>query len=171
MDGRRDAILKLLKDSYEPITGSTMATEMNVSRQVIVQDIAVLRASGYNIIAGSNGYFIPRFYDATKLIKTIVCTHSDNESMRLELGAMVDLGIKVINVIVEHSVYGELVCPLYLSNQKDVDVFMKNVEESKALPLSALTDGVHIHTLEVPSERVYEILIKELQEKGIDCHM
>lgn len=170
MDNRRDVILKLLKESYEPVTGSTLANKMSVSRQVIVQDIAVLRATGYNIVAGSNGYFIPKFYDATKVIKTIVCKHNDNASMKMELSTMVDLGIKIINVIVEHSVYGELVCPLHLTTLDDVDGFVKNVEESNALPLSALTDGVHIHTLEVPSEKVFEILIKELKDKGIECH-
>ena len=47
---RRQEILKNIKESDRPVSGSKLAKDYDVSRQVIVQDIALLRASGYDII-------------------------------------------------------------------------------------------------------------------------
>jgi len=162
---RRDAIKDLLQTSMEPVTGSCLARKYDVSRQVIVQDIAVLRAAGLNIVAASNGYFIPRRPKSSQLIKTVVCQH-DSSRLGEELQTMLEYGCKVLNVIVDHPVYGEIIGQLMIESQEDLNSFLKRVEDMDALPLSSLTDGEHIHTIEVPSEKIYTALVRELRENG-----
>lgn len=163
---RRNAIMEKLRSTSDPITGSELAEQFNVSRQVIVQDIAIIRASGTNVIATSNGYMIQKQSDASKLIKTFVSKHNGFDRMEEELRIIVEYGGKIIDVIVEHPVYGEIVGTLHLSTLEDVQAFITRVHETQAKPLSILTEGDHIHTIEVPSEKVYQLIIAELKEKG-----
>lgn len=163
---RRSAILKKLMDSVHPITGSELADYYNVSRQVIVQDIAIIRASGTHVIATSNGYLIQKQTDASKLIKTFVSKHDGFERMEEELKIIVEFGGKIIDVIVEHPVYGEIVGALHLGTMQEVDAYIEKIKSTNARPLSILTEGDHIHTIEVPSEKIYELIIDELTSKG-----
>lgn len=163
---RRKNIMDLLKDCDEPITGSDLAKKFNVSRQVIVQDIAVLRAKGINIMATSNGYYIPKPSENHKNIETIMCKHKGYESIEEELKTVVDMGGKVLDVIVMHPVYGEIRCPLMINSRYDLNRFIEKVKKEKAEPLASLTGGEHIHTIEVPNKKVYEIILKKLKEKG-----
>ena len=162
---RRDSIKKLLQTSLDPVTGSCLAKKYDVSRQVIVQDIAVLRAAGLNIVAASNGYFIPRKPKSSQLIKTVVCQH-DSSKLGDELQTMLEYGCKILNVIVDHPVYGEIIGQLMIASQDELDAFLKRVKDMDALPLSSLTDGEHIHTIEVPSEKIFTALVRELRENG-----
>ncbi len=162
---RRDAIIDSLQTSREPITGSSLAKKYDVSRQVIVQDIAVLRASGLNIVAASNGYFVPREVKKGRLIKTVICQHDCNR-LSEELGIMLDYGCKILNVIVDHPVYGEIIGQLMIENQDELNDFLGKVDDYDALPLSSLTDGEHIHTIEVPSEKIFKALVRDLTENG-----
>lgn len=161
---RRDAIVDLLRSSEEPVTGSSLARLHDVSRQVIVQDIAVLRATGMNIVAASNGYFIPGEVEKGLLIKTVICQH-DSSRLQEELEIMLDYGCRILNVIVDHPVYGEIIGQLMIRSRKDLKNFIAKVRGSEALPLSLLTDGEHIHTIEVPSEKIFQALLRELREK------
>ena len=77
---------------------------------------------------------------------------------------MVDCGCTVVDVIVEHPVYGQLTAPLHLSSRLDVDQFMKRMD--RAAPLSQLTGGVHLHTLSCPDETAYEHLLQLLRQRG-----
>lgn len=163
---RRAQIIELLKTSSEPVTGSALAEKLSVSRQVIVQDIAVLRAKGQSILATSNGYTLPKLDIAPKLIKTIVSKHVGIEEMADELMIIVDFGGKIIDVVIEHQVYGEIVGTLHITTKEDVEKFIEKVKSTHAKPLASLTEGEHIHTLEVPSERVYKLMLNELKNKG-----
>ncbi len=163
---RRNSIIETLKGANHPITGSELAELFEVSRQVIVQDIAIIRASGTHVIATSNGYMLQRETDKSKLIKTFVSKHSGFDRMEEELKIIVDYGGKIIDVIVEHPVYGEIVGALHLSTVEEVERFIEKVAETGARPLSILTEGDHIHTIEVPSEKVYRLIVQELSEKG-----
>lgn len=165
-DSRREAIIELMVHSDEPITGSEMAERFEVSRQVIVQDIAIIRASGTHVLATSNGYILPKKNNASRLIKTFVSTHKGFDQMEEELFIIVEYGGKVIDVIVEHPVYGEIVGVLHLATREDVIDFIKKVKDTGAKPLSVLTEGNHIHTIEVPSEKIYKLIVDELKEKG-----
>lgn len=162
---RREAILKLLKDSEKPIKGTDLAKEVDVSRQVIVQDIALLRARGESIIATPQGYIIPKAWEENKIVKAIVCKHIGYDEIEDELSTIVDMGGKVLDVIVEHPLYGEIKSPLMVSSRLDVKEFMKNLKETNAEPLSTLTDGVHIHSIEVEEEKSLREIERALREK------
>lgn len=162
---RRNKILEILLNSELPITGTELAKKFEVSRQVIVQDIAVIRASGHNVIAASNGYFVPKL-NMNKLIYSFFSTHQSISEIEDELIIIVENGGKIINVQVEHPVYGEIVCPLIINSKRELNLFLKRVKESSAKPLSTLTDGEHMHSIEVPDEKTYEIIIEKLKCKG-----
>ncbi|WP_432662127.1 transcription repressor NadR [Wukongibacter baidiensis] len=166
-DERRRKLLDILNSKDEPITGTDLSKRFNISRQVIVQDIAVLRAQGMNIMATSNGYYIPQINEDKRNIKTVICNHSGYESIEDELRIMIDMGAKVLDVIVDHPVYGEIRCPLMINSRYDLEKFIKKVKDVKAEPLASLTDGEHIHTIEVPCDEVYYIIKEKLDEAGI----
>ncbi len=165
-NARRSAIIEALKKAKAPITGTDLSEQFDVSRQVIVQDIAIIRASGVNVIATSSGYMLPQKTDRKRLIKTFVSKHTGFDRMEEELYVVVEYGGKVIDVIVEHPVYGEIVGALHLSTTEEVDAFVRKVKETGAKPLSILTEGDHIHTIEVPSEKIFGLIMNELKEKG-----
>ena len=160
-DTRRQAILDQLRDAAGPISAAALAAKFSVSRQIIVGDIALLRAAGQEITATARGYVIPA---QNGLLRRIACTHSAEET-RDELDAMVDCGCTVVDVIVEHPVYGQLTAPLHLSSRLDVDQFMKRMDG--AAPLSQLTGGVHLHTLSCPDEDAFQRVRASLAELGV----
>lgn len=137
-----------------------------MSRQVIVQDIAVLRAKGINIMATSNGYYISKRNEDNRNIKTIICKHEGYDSIEKELTIIIDMGGKVLDVIIDHPVYGEIRCPLMINSRYDLEKFVKKVKEVKAEPLAVLTGGEHIHTIEVPNDEVYDIILNKLNNIG-----
>ncbi|NLV88724.1 MAG: transcription repressor NadR [Tissierellia bacterium] len=167
MDGneRRDKILNILENAQEPVKGTELAERLNVSRQVIVQDIALLRAKGKNILATPRGYILPKGFEKEKLTKTIVCVHYNNEELEEELRIIVDLGGKIIDVIVEHPLYGEIRSQLQIGSRYDLDLFMKEFKKTKAEPLSSLTGGIHLHTIEVEDEEAFDRIRNKLLEK------
>lgn len=161
---RRNNIIDILNKDKEAIKGADIAKKFNVSRQVIVQDIAILRAKGSDIIATPNGYIILN-NESLGIRRTIVSQHQYNKDIEEELNIIVDLGGKILDVIVEHPIYGEIKGQLMISSRMDVSEFIKKVKENNAEPLSTLTDGVHIHTIEVPSEEIFEKIEYQLKIK------
>mgnify|MGYP001027086466 CR=1 FL=1 len=156
---RRRAILEHLRQSSSPVTAGALADRFSVSRQAVVGDVALLRAAGADISATPRGYVILRA--GRGLTRRVACRH-DGLGMEAELCAMVDQGCAVLDVIVEHPVYGQLTGPLQLSSRYDVGQFIARCTESDARPLSDLTGGIHLHTLSCPDEdafrRVREVL-------------
>lgn len=163
---RRKCIVKSLKESEEPIKGTELANIYNVSRQVIVQDIAILRAAGEKIIATPQGYMMMNEKKDNKIIKAIVCKHFGYDEIEDELKTIVDLGGKVLDVIVDHPLYGEIKSSLMINSRIDIQKFMDNLYKEKAEPLASLTEGVHIHNIELPNEETYERIKDELFKKG-----
>lgn len=161
---RRQKIYTLLRASDGPLSAATLAGQCGVTRQVIVGDIALLRAEGHHIAATPRGYVIPD--ESTGLVRCVACSHS-LEGTREELYAMVDCGCTVRDVIVEHPVYGQLTAALQLSSRYDVEQFISKMRSSSAAPLSALTEGIHLHTLSCPSEEVFAHLKAQLDEMGV----
>lgn len=161
---RREKIVEVLEKSKKPIPGNELAKLFNVTRQVIVQDIAILRASGKDILSTSSGYMIES--QRQLVIKKVACRHS-REELRDELMTFVECGCKVVDVIVEHPIYGELHGLLMISNSKDVENFLKNLEEKEASLLSELTGGIHLHTIEAINEDSINKAKSILKEKGI----
>lgn len=159
---RRSAVYQALSADV-PLSASVLASRFGVTRQVIVGDIALLRAEGRSVTATPRGYLIPR---QEGLIRTIATVH-DGAHTRDELNAMVDCGCTVLDVVVEHPVYGQLTAPLSISSRYDVGQFIEKMTSLGATPLSALTEGVHLHTLSCPDEKVYEHLKDTLREMGM----
>ncbi len=163
---RRRRIIDMLGEAREPITGSELANSLLVSRQIIVQDIALLRAGGKKILATPQGYMLLATLTGTVLTYTIAACHGSDD-LRKELEIIVDAGGKILDVIVEHPLYGELKCLLMISSRGDIEKFIHNLSMSKAQPLSALTDGVHLHTIEVADKEVFLEIERKLAKAGI----
>jgi len=159
---RRNAIYQVLS-ADTPISATALAGRFGVTRQVVVGDIALLRAEGRSVIATPRGYIIPV---PDGFLRTIACVHNAAQT-RDELNAMVDCGCTVIDVVVEHPVYGQLTAPLAISSRYDVEQFIEKMASASASPLSALTEGIHLHTLSCPDEAVFNHLRDKLREMGM----
>lgn len=142
---RRQEILELLEPN-RPVSGEALATAFGVSRQAIVRDIALLRAGGEPIVATVRGY-LSRRAEPRSALSIVAVRHRPKDSVA-ELTAIVDLGVRVADVIVEHVVYGELRAELHLISRADVAAWQSATLDARAHLLSELTDGVHLHTLE-----------------------
>ena len=160
---RRQAILDRLRAADRPVSASALASERNVSRQIIVGDVALLRAAGENIFATPRGYVTGR--EDAGLVRTVACVHRP-EDMGRELFTMVDNGCQVLDVVVEHPVYGQLTGQLQLRSRYDVEQFLRRVAEHGARPLSALTGGIHLHSLRCPDEAACRRVTDALREAG-----
>ena len=143
---RRRSILEVLTASGV-VAGDTLAARFGVSRQAIVHDIAILRAAGAPIVATIRGYLLTATATPEWQRTTVAVRHRPSDAVN-ELRAIVDLGVRVLDVVVEHPVYGELRAELQLASRSDVDAWAEVTIESGAHLLSELTDGVHLHTLE-----------------------
>ena len=162
---RREAIVTHLKGEKSPISATALAGLLGVSRQVIVGDVALLRAGGAAIEATPRGY---QFHPAPGGYTGILaCVHRTAEEMRTELYAVVDQGGTVVDVAVENPLYGELRGNLNLASRYDVDNFIQQAKDTPEALLSPMTGGVHLHTLHCPDAGSFERIKKELEEKGI----
>jgi len=161
---RRHHILKTLAQTTTPLTGTTLAGRFSVSRQVIVQDIAVLRASGQEILASPQGYYLYQTTPETNRIVVAVC-HTP-EQTEDELLTLIDTGVEVVDVVVEHEIYGELRGMLHIASRDDVYIFMKQWLQSGSRLLSELTEGLHLHTLEARRPSQLERARNVLRARG-----
>lgn len=149
---RRAWILNRLKENSSPITGSELAEQTNVSRQVIVGDMTLLKAKNEPIIATSQGYMYLKQGPISPVFeRTIACRHLSGDTER-ELNLLVDHGVTVKNVRVEHPIYGDLTASIMVSNRQEVKQFMNKLKSTNAALLSDLTGGIHLHTITSRSE-------------------
>ena len=161
---RRQAILNTLNNAGHPVSATALARQFSVSRQIVVGDVALLRAAGANISATPRGYVVLR--EAGGLVRQVACQH-DAAGMEAELNAMVDQGCTVLDVIVDHPIYGQLTGPLQLSSRYDVAQFIVRCAQADAQPLSNLTEGIHLHTLSCPNEDAFRRVQSALREMGV----
>ncbi len=138
---------RLLEKDGRPISGDALALRFRVSRQAIVHDVAILRAEGAPIVATVRGYLLaPAAGQAAR--RAVVAVRHRPEEAEAELSALVDQGVRVVDVVVEHVVYGELRGELHLASRPDVEAWAEATRRAGAHLLSELTEGVHLHTLE-----------------------
>ena len=159
---RRQEILKNIKESDRPVSGSKLAKDYDVSRQVIVQDIALLRASGYDIISTNRGYVLEGQTCAERVFKV---RHTD-EQLETELCTIVDLGGQVKNVMVNHKVYGHIEAELGITSRRKVKEFLADIESGKSTPLKNITSDYHYHTVTADSEETLGLIEDELRKLG-----
>lgn len=161
---RQIQLLGILQSKMYAVTGTDLATLCQVTRQVVVHDIAILRAAGYPIVSTPRGYLLERMTSVKKRSVLSVCHPPDQTEV--ELNCLVDNGIHVLDVIVEHAVYGELKGGLHISSRRDVDFFVKKIKSGTGL-LSTLTDGHHLHTVEYEDAEALNEAISALRQLGI----
>jgi transcriptional regulator of NAD metabolism len=162
---RRSRLVELLRSAAAPVTGSALSKRLGVSRQVIVNDVAIVRASGEPILGSPRGYVLTEATD-DRPIATVACRH-DPDGWRRELEILVDRGIAVIDVVVEHPLYGELIANLLVETRADIERYLEALDGHDALPLSALTGGVHLHHVRAPNPDALEAARRELDEAGL----
>ena len=164
---RRDKIVEILTESETPVSATALSKKLSVSRQVIVGDIALIRAYGLDVFATPRGYLLKsNDNDKNRLIKTIACKHKADK-LKDELYSIIDNGCAVLDVIVEHPIYGELTGPLHIFSRYDADEFLKKITEQNAQPLSALTEGIHLHTISCTDEEAYKRIMCVLKRHDI----
>lgn len=161
---RRQSIKKILVEANNAKKGSELALTFSVTRQVIVKDVALLRASGINIIATPEGYMIPKIQLDT-IRRLVVLSHTKDE-IEEELKIIVRFGGVIEDVIVEHPLYGEIKAMLMIKTYEDINGFISRFNSSNAQPLSTLTLGIHIHTITAESTEIMDKITNELRHKG-----
>lgn len=161
---RRAAILSVLERAEHPVSAAALAREFSVSRQIIVGDVALLRAGGTVHCSYPEGVYAP---GGTERADRTLAAATGRTRWRTMLNAIVDQGCTVIDVIVEHPIYGQLTGPLQLSSRYDVAQFVDRCRQSDALPLSNLTEGIHLHTISCPSEATFQRVRAALEQLGV----
>ncbi|PRR81552.1 transcription repressor NadR [Clostridium vincentii] len=160
---RREDIIKLLISNNKALKGTVMADSYRVTRQIIVKDIAILRAKGNKIIATPDGYIIGK---EDNRIKQIIAVTHDESKLGQELNIVIKYGGIIEDVIVEHPLYGEIKGMLMIKNLNDLEKFLINYKKSDAKLLSLLTKGVHIHTISADTESNMKLILEELNKNG-----
>ena len=160
---RRDNIINLLLESNEPIKGNVIAKKYSVTRQVIVKDIAILRAKGKSIIATPDGYIINKNENK---VKAIIAVIHNEEEMFDEMSIVIKYGGTIEDVIVEHPLYGEITAMLMIKNYNELNKFVQKYQEQRARLLSVLTNGVHLHTISAENEDDINLIISELKKNN-----
>lgn len=163
---RRKEILTILKNERAPLSGTELAGRLNVSRQVIVQDIALLRAVNKNILSTNKGYLLFDEQKSGKVRRSVCVCHKDDEILD-EFFAVVDCGGRVLDVVVEHEIYGQITVDLIINNRQDAVSYMEKTRDRNAKPLNILTNGVHYHTIEADSEATLDRIEERLKDLGI----
>lgn len=184
---RREALLLLLKNGDEPLTGGILAQQLGVSRQIIVQDIALLRETGASIVGTSQGYVLEKnsrenleltekedkansdaaeWSDDKKPHERTFKVRHDPEQTRDELETIISAGGRVVNVSISHRAYGFLSAPLAIETEEDISRFINDIESGKSAPLSTATSGYHYHLIAADDEEALETIGRALADKG-----
>lgn len=158
---RRNQIVKQLSSGAGAVSGSTLAAQFGVSRQIIVQDITILRGAGYDILSTHNGYIIQKGVLKERVFKVYHTTEQTEE----ELNTIIDLGGTVVDVFVWHKVYGKVSGSLNIFSCLGVKQFIERVRTGKSTELMAITGGYHYHTIRAESEAVLDQIEKALSGK------
>ncbi len=158
---RREKIIDIIRKSASPVSGRELADQCGVSRQVIVQDMALIRTSGMEIISTSRGYLMT---EPSVFSRTFKVHHTDDE-IEDELCSIVDLGGKVQNVMVNHRVYGRVEAPLVITSRRNIQEFIDDIRSGKSSPLKNITSNYHYHLVEADSEGILDLIEETLRRK------
>ena len=159
---RRHELLDLLSASREPISGRHLADHFKVSRQVIVQDIALLRKSGSNIISTTKGYLLEEDDRPRRVYKLF----HQPEKCEEELNLIVDYGGHIEDIFIYHKVYNVVRAEMNVRSRKDVAEFMEQIRTGKSHLLSTATSGYHYHTVSADTEEELDAIYDQLEKHG-----
>ena len=160
---RREQILKILKNSDKPVSGMNFAEQFGVSRQVIVQDMALIRANGVEVVSTNRGYVIKQSQGQVSRVFKVM--HTD-EQVEEELNLFVDHGCRVEDVFVFHKVYGVIKAVMNIKSRRDVKQYLKDITSGKSTNLKNLTSNYHYHTVVAEDEQTLDLILEELCKKG-----
>lgn len=158
---RRAGIIRKIQESTVPVSGKKLASIYAVSRQVIVQDIALMRASGCDIISTNRGYIL----NTAKTVNRVFKVQHTDDQVEEELDAIVDLGGCVENVMVNHRVYGHIEAELNINSRRKVAEFLEDIHSGKSSPLKNITSNYHYHKVTADSENTLDMIEDILREK------
>ncbi len=159
---RRENLLKILQESTNPVSGTELAEKFNVSRQIVVQDIALLRAKNHEIISTHKGYIL----NDEETFKRVFKVKHTTEQIPDELNLIVDLGGVVDDVFVYHKVYGVIKVDMNIKSRRDVKKYIEGIESGVSTPLMQITSEYHYHTVSADSKETLDEIQKELDESG-----
>ncbi len=159
---RRAEILSLIGNSQSPVAANFLSEKYSVSRQVIVQDIAILRAQGYGVISTNRGYVLGSGLRAERVFK---CRHTLQELVD-ESEIIISRGGKVEDITVNHRVYGKISARLELSTLRHAEELYRSLVSGASKPLMSVTDGYHYHTVSGENEQILDQIECALREKG-----
>lgn len=163
---RRKQILELIAKNPVPITGTELAKHFQVSRQIIVQDIALLRATNKNILSTNKGYVIFKNSSETAKFRKTFCVKHKDEDILAEFGCIIDSGARVLDVTVEHELYGQISVDLRINSRQDACKFVEQIKNCNNKSLNTLTKGIHYHTVEAENEEILNDVENSLRKAG-----
>ena len=159
---RRKTIVSMLMASKQPISGGKLSEQLGVSRQIIVQDISIVKASGYEILSTHTGYVM----QASPLVERVFKVRHSREQTEEELSCIVELGGTVVDVFVWHKVYGKISAELNIFSQHGIAQFLQGIQSGKSTELMHITDGYHYHTVRADNEHTLDMIEGELRGLG-----
>ena len=163
---RRTQILQMLKTQGSPLSGTALAKAFGVSRQVIVQDIALIRAEHHGILSTNKGYIYRAENAEQDLPKRVFFVRHTTDQVLDEFLTVTELGGTVLDVAVEHELYGQIRVDMLIETPQDARDFVKRLAHCRDNPLKVLTDDCHCHTIAAPSEKLLDLIEAELRDKG-----
>ena len=163
---RRTEIRRMLQQAQQPLTGTALARALHVSRQVIVQDIALMRAEHLPILSTNKGYLLGPDAVQTQQPKRVFFVRHSTDRVMEEFMAVIDLGGRILDVSVEHDLYGPIRADLLIENAQDAQDFVERLAACRDNPLKVLTDDCHFHTVTAPSEKLLDLIEAELRSRG-----
>ena len=163
---RRTEIRRMLLDAQQPMTGTALAKGLHVSRQVIVQDIALMRAEHLPILSTNKGYLLHPDDVRLQQPKRVFFVRHTTAQVLEEFMTVIDLGGRILDVAVEHELYGPIRADLLIENAQDARDFVTRLGACRDNPLKVLTDDCHFHTVAAPSEKLLDLIESELRSRG-----
>ena len=160
---RREAIICEMQEDNAPLSGTKLASIYGVSRQVIVQDIALLRANGNDIFSTNKGYLIqPQEAVHSRVFKLINTSAEEEEKLNL----IIDSGGRIKDVFVYHKVFGVIRADMNIKSRRDIRHYMDELNSGKSQALNNVTSGYHYHTIAADDEQTLDLIQEELQKRG-----
>ena len=163
---RRMKLRQMLLEAREPVSGTALAGALHVSRQVIVQDIALMRAEHLPILSTNKGYLLGPDAVRASQPKRVFFVRHRTEQVLEEFMTVIDLGGRIMDVSVEHELYGPIRADLLIENAQDAQDFVDRLKNCRDNPLKVLTDDCHYHTVTAPSEKLLDLIEAELKARG-----
>ena len=163
---RREKLRQMLTETNQPMAGTALARALHVSRQVIVQDIALMRAEHLPILSTNKGYLLGPDDVRSSQPKRVFFVRHTTERVLEEFLTVIDLGGRILDVAVEHELYGPIRADLLIENAQDAQDFVDRLTACRDNPLKVLTDDCHFHTVSAPSEKLLDLIEGELRARG-----